>query len=204
MTLFARYACLLALMITLGSAAPVQVSRYRGESVAEWRAKLSADPRITVEEYSIHGRTAAELRVQMNALGPTDNSQRRGDAFTHWDVAWRWPMEEGRGMYESTVADFTATVIIPAWHEYGEADIELQQRWNKFLSAVLAHESNHVANAARAAQRMQESLRRRAARFSSSEDANAAARAIADEARQADARYDATTLHGHSEGVVFR
>jgi predicted secreted Zn-dependent protease len=45
----------------------------------------------TVVYYEITGATEAELRAQLDALGPAGYDGFKGDATTEWFIHWDWP-----------------------------------------------------------------------------------------------------------------
>ncbi len=73
-------------------------------TTAQAAAITSAD----ITHYDIDGKTANDLRRQMNALGPPDGG-RRWDAYARWHICWNWP---GYGMRDCDLGRATTSLKI--------------------------------------------------------------------------------------------
>ena len=169
------------------------------------------DPDLTIRvshtPYTIRGSSAAELRKQMDALGPTD-AHGRYDAYTRWYVRWKYPYERtpnacGLGKVTVTV---DVTYTLPEWTPPPDASADLVSRWNRYLRALRSHESGHHRHGAEAGRAVLEKLRRLEAQRRC-EDADRRANLLGERVletyRAKDQSYDKTTRHGATEGARF-
>ncbi len=165
-------------------------------------------PTVTmVSRYSIHGATAAELRADLDAKGPTDRSGRH-DAMTSWYVRWSYPTSRGRdGCSTGPVrVDVTITYTMPEWTPPPGADPALVGRWRRYEASLERHEEGHASHGIAAGREVLEELQRVAPRASCDRldaDVNAAGHRILDIYRARDVAYDDRTRHGATQGARF-
>lgn len=95
---------------------------------------------------------------------------------------------------------------MPEWVDRVHAPSSLISRWDRFIRALRAHESGHLSVAKEAAA----DLGRRVAALPPASDCRAVsrdverlARSVLRAAREGEARYDARTDHGRTQGAVF-
>lgn len=195
-------ACLVALhFIALGSVGAEPRWTYLGDL-----ALLRETPDLKVNRYHVHGASADELRRELDAKGPADWDGKRGDAFTHWKVVWRWPKDsQGRPHFDRAFIKTEIHVTLPQWNAPAEADPRLKEDWESFMQALIQHERGHVRHALSLRPRIQERI---LARTLQSEgltlaEANKIARQVVDEIREEDRAFDARTDYGRLEGVRF-
>ena len=68
--------------------------------------------------YDIKGRTYAELRRQLNEVGPVNpDTRKRFDARTDWNLSWDYQYSKVDGKYRLTghTVKVTATIHFPKW-----------------------------------------------------------------------------------------
>jgi predicted secreted Zn-dependent protease len=158
--------------------------------------------------YDVYGYSAQEVRRALNQFGPRDKSGKRFDAWTQWQVRWRFRYEPSNsGCYFSSIrVSLSGSVTMPQWENYADADRNLQQRWDQYISALQAHEDQHFAHGRQAAQAIEALGRNFTIRGdceSISDIFNAEAQAIVERYRQADIAFDRATRHGRTQGVRF-
>ncbi len=148
--------------------------------------------------YDIRGKTASDLRSQMNALGPLDGG-RRWDAYTAWYIRWNWP---GYGTRDCDLGRATTsleiTVTLPHWANPKGADSALITRWNKYYKALARHEQGHVDNVTKGYPKVLQAIQN-----ATCATAEQAALQAIEPIREADRVYDEKTGHGATEGAVF-
>ncbi|MHB8059718.1 MAG: DUF922 domain-containing Zn-dependent protease [Gaiellaceae bacterium] len=170
-------------------------------------------PGLTVEtstaRYTIHGRTAAALRAQMNRLGPLDKlSGRRYDGYAHWNFYWNIRHRLASGKCRITRADVLIELkyTLPRWQRPAGVSTALVGHWTRYLGALRRHENGHGTLATRAGRKMAEKLRLLDPRASCSGLEAAADRAgeqgVA-RLNKAEAAYDVRTNHGATQGARF-
>ncbi|HOG46287.1 MAG TPA: DUF922 domain-containing protein, partial [Anaerolineae bacterium] len=160
---------------------------------------LVALPRATVIYYEVSGRTAEELRAQLDALGPVDRSGQRWDAICNWDYWWSWPGLSGGGcdLGRATVT-YRVEVTFPHWAPPAEAPADLVNRWAGYVQALAVHEQGHVDRAIAAVGDIQEALA-----VASCETANDAAQTAVARVQAENDAYDEITGHGAQQGAQF-
>ena len=164
------------------------------------------DLRETTERYEIRGSTAKELNEQMKRLGPR-KGDRVYDAYTKWKVAWTYAFvtREGKCAISSIDVYVDFTITLPQWnHSEVDADPGLVERWEQFLAAVEAHESEHRRLGLEAAIQVEQRVSGLEARTTCDglDDAiHTAARGVIDGYRETERRFDEDTRHGKTAGA---
>jgi predicted secreted Zn-dependent protease len=154
----------------------------------------------------VHSSSAYELRKELDEKGPADWDGKRGDAFTHWKVVWRWPKDrQGQPHFEQALIKTEIHVTLPQWNAPPDADSKLKEDWDAFMRAIIQHERGHVRHAQSLRPRI---IERILARIVQSGDptlaeANTITRQVVDEIREEDRVFDARTDYGRLEGVRF-
>jgi predicted secreted Zn-dependent protease len=155
---------------------------------------LPAIPPATIVTYTIRGSTAAELRAQMDQLGP-----QHFDAFTRWDFSWTWPAAaDGSCILSKATVNYTIKVTAPVWTPPRTVDPSLVTAWSTYMTALATHEKGHIDFVVATAPSVLEAIK-----ASTCDKANAAAGAVLDRIRQHDIAYDAATNHGATQGARF-
>jgi predicted secreted Zn-dependent protease len=161
--------------------------------------------------YQITGNTEAELRQQMNTLGPPDiETGKIFDARTYWVINWRYYYSESstdckidRNKVEVSL---TLTFTYPKWQAPSKAAPALVAKWNRYIKQLVTHEEGHASLANDGAQAVYKTIM--AIPASATCDAlekatNAAADKKIDELKQRQKAYDDRTRHGETQGAVF-
>jgi predicted secreted Zn-dependent protease len=161
-------------------------------------ARTAAITGATIQYYDIRGTTAADLRDQMNTLGPID-AGRHWDAHTGWYIHWNWP---GYGTNDCNLSQATTsldiTVTLPRWANPKGADTALITQWNKYYAALAHHEQTHVDNANTGLVSIKKAIL--AATCATAEQA---AQNAIETIHETDRAYDEKTNHGAAEGARF-
>lgn len=170
-----------------------------------------AKPSVSVKRsyYSISGLTSHDLREQMKKFGPGVQNKIWGDASTKWKVTWSFGVTQVLGGCRiNHVTTFVqVTFITPRWKNSGEGSPELRERWQKFLKALQKHEDGHKDHGIYAAQEIETEVAGLKPMSNCSEVARAAnstANGIIQKYQGKDRYYDLLTLHGITQGAVFR
>nr|WP_255783971.1 DUF922 domain-containing protein [Lysobacter chinensis] len=153
--------------------------------------------------YPVDGRSRSQWATRMRENGPRDPvTGRRYSGYAEWQVTWSWqswPLEDGQCQlgYWDVVADITIT--LPDWTGRDRAPAALAAQWDRFISALAAHEQVHARHgeqAAAAVRDMFAELPTELACEGSRARIDRRARAIIDEYRRLDRRFDRETRHG--------
>ena len=168
--------------------------------------RLREIPGVEISRYLIRGATAAALREQLDSNGPVDWDGKRGDAYTHWKVVWRWQKsQDGRPTFKSPFIQTSIRVTLPRWEPPPNTQRQLVESWHKFMGALIEHELLHAQNAAQIGAKITEQIGARVKRSPELElsEANSIAKAAIDSARAWDRELDHETKHGKTQGVRF-
>jgi predicted secreted Zn-dependent protease len=168
-------------------------------------AELTSVPGVTIEQYSVVGRTAEEVRAELDKLGPKDAEGNPRDAFTEWKISWRWPVTDNGPDFSNTIIDRRVHITLPRWENRALADPEARSRWNSYLAALVKHERQHVSIVDERAPLIADEIR---SAFQSNpqltvREAHLIAGRVLARIRAADREFDERTRHGHEEGVRF-
>lgn len=155
---------------------------------------------IRIEKFAVEGRTPREVRAFLNAHGPLGEDGRHYDAYTEWEIQWRWPVIDNRPVFEQMTVQTKIKVLLPEWVAPSQ---QMQNEWDSYLEQIKEHEAGHVQQARFHAEKMENVLRAYHEEHPglSAQEANKIARRIVMEARRTDEIYDDTTSHGRLQGV---
>lgn len=170
-----------------------------------------ARPSVSVKhsDYPVSGLTSHDLKEQMKKAGPGVESKVGGDARTKWEVTWRYGFAQVSGgcRINHVATSVHVTYIMPRWTNSGNGSPELRERWEKFLKALRKHEDGHKDHGVQAAQEIETEIAGLRPMRSCSEVervANSTAKGIIEKYKRQDLYYDLLTLHGTTQGAVFR
>lgn len=159
---------------------------------------LASIPNATIVPYTIRGTTSADLRAQMDRLGPTATGQ-HWDAVESWSISWTCPTSaDGSCVLSSATVNYTNTVNSPAWTPPSGVDTSLVAAWSKYMIALRTHEKGHVDLTVAGVPSVLDALHK-----ATCTSANAAANAALDRIRHRQTDYDAATNHGATQGARF-
>ena len=168
----------------------------------------SASDTIKLTTYNVTGTTASEIRADINRKRSAAIGQ-SFDAYARWWVQWNYQyLNQGsRCQIDPTRFNvvLTGEIVMPDWDAPPNADPQLVQRWQTYITLLRAHEDQHIQHGREAAQRIQHELPSLVAPTCEQLErlADAQGEAIIAEQAQKDKEYDATTDHGRLEGVQF-
>ena len=170
-----------------------------------------AGPSISVKHsfYPVSGRTSRDLKEQMKRNGPGAESKIWGDARTKWQVNWNYglmPVPGGCRIHK-VATSVHVTFIMPRWTDPSDGNPELREKWNTFVKALQRHEDGHKEHGIHAAQEIESRVAGLQPMGSCGEvqkAANTLANGIVEKYKRQDLYYDIQTLHGTTQGAVFR
>ena len=185
-------------------------------------ASGNADPRIPgsasaspaqnlVSYYDVTGTTAAEIQAALLRNSPTID-QVPVFAMTEWEVSWKLrtpqPTRARDCRLEPPRVQLTIRTVLPRWNSVDEAPAELRSQWRSFVVALGAHEAGHRDLGLRAVAAVTDALREaRHVRAPTCSQlvayADAAGQAVLAQFYKENARYDETTGHGATQGVMW-
>jgi predicted secreted Zn-dependent protease len=172
---------------------------------------LSQDaPIVSIKnnDYIIQGSTAADLRQQMNKLGPVEKSTgKHFDGYTHWYVSTNYryqPVGNQCKIYTATVK-IDVTFTMPRWNASAKSSSDLKKRWHRYINLLQTHENGHKAHGIGAGNAVLKSLNSIVAPSCDQINgiANQRTQTILKQYNQQDIQYDLRTQHGRTQGAVF-
>lgn len=173
-------------------------------------SSAGAEPTVTLsyDYYEIEGRTAGELRQQMDRHGIRWTNGKTYDAYTGWYVNWRYRYRVADG--DCSMGTVTTTVKVefrlPRWTEYAAGPEALQKKWDDYMQALRHHENGHKnfgIEAAAEIERTLAELEPAGTCEALGEIANGLGRQIISEYAAAERDYDAETNFGETQGALF-
>jgi predicted secreted Zn-dependent protease len=162
----------------------------------------------SIHWYDINGSTRAELRRDLDRLGPLDSNSARHDAYTAWFVTWHFQlMPVGAGCKISAVdTTLRIDITLPRWQPADEVEQAIIDAWRDYLVALWQHENGHRDIGAKAASEIETVLPTLPPRRSCADaeiSANQTAQAVLARYQAEDRQYDAETHHGATQGATF-
>lgn len=159
--------------------------------------------------YEVSGRTATELRADMDKLGPLDRHQIRRDAYTGWSVKWSYGFVRGPDQCSANPVRVSVevTYTLPRWRMPVDVDPRLHARWTRYMGSLRRHEDGHRDIGVHAGEEVRRRIEAMAARSDCEtldRDANRVGHEVVDNYRRIEKAYDRDTNHGATQGARFR
>jgi predicted secreted Zn-dependent protease len=181
-----------------------------GAFVVLTAAAASAAPALTErhEDYPITGRTAVELRGQLDRLGPRDEADGKiYDANTRSELAVRYEYQTSLDSCRISSADIRLSVVyvMPRWADYDGGPREVRDSWDRYLGNLTLHEQGHRDVGMQVAADLERELLDMRGRFCEDvgKAADEAARSAFRILKERNREYDARTRHGAGQGTAF-
>ena len=159
-----------------------------------------------MQYYSVTGTTEQEIRNSLNKNSPVRVGNNRFDAYTSWNVSWRYTfLKEGQHCKLSQVTtSVVVEQILPRL--ISVLSPELQIKWDNYYEALLRHEEGHKNFGIDAAQHIERKLKTISPQPTCKQlerNSNSAAKRILDFYVQKEKEYDKRTNYGAKEGATF-
>jgi predicted secreted Zn-dependent protease len=165
-----------------------------------------------VSYYDVTGRTSDEVLASLLRDSPRINEV-PVFALTEWEVSWqlRHTKRVGKCRLEQPQIQLTIRTTLPRFKTAGDAPAELQSLWRSFVVALVAlgiHEAGHKNLGLLAVAAVADTLRALQHNRDYSCDslvtgADQAAHSRLQQFYEMNAEYDATTMHGGTQGAVW-
>jgi predicted secreted Zn-dependent protease len=170
----------------------------------------NAEPtiKISYDYYDIEGRTAAELRHQMNIYGVVWTDGNIYDAYTGWNVKWnyRYRLADDGCSINSVTTTLTVEFRLPRWVNRTGAPAALTAKWDAYLQSLEQHENGHKDFGIQAGIEIERSIAGLDPAVTCDDlakTANQLGRRILSEYAAKERAYDARTNFGETQGAVF-
>jgi len=172
-------------------------------------ASANAAPLLTERhaDYTVTGRSAAEVRGQMDRLGPRSEDGKIYDANTRTELSWQYNYQTSLDgcRIASTVIGLSVVYVMPRWADYDGAPREVRDSWDRYYGRLTAHEQGHRDVGVQVATDLERDLLDMRRRFCDElgKDAEEMARGSLKTLKDRNREFDARTRHGADEGAVF-
>lgn len=170
--------------------------------------RANSNPSVDIQEhyYSVSGKTVEEIRRSLNKNSPIIVNGKHFDAFTHWNVSWKFQFTAWQN--NCTITKVTSTVKINHTMPRLTTPLtsKLHSKWQKYYHALLEHEKGHRNIGMQAAIEVQRGLTSIAPQPSCSKlerKANTLGKTIIKKHIALERRYDTKTRHGAADGAIF-
>jgi len=99
---------------------------------------------FAVDYFTVHGETSSALSAEIDAKGPVGENGRRSDGYTRWSMSWTFGMNtDATGCIASSVTvDLDIRMTLPRWDTPPGANPQLITRWNRYLAALHAGDTD--------------------------------------------------------------
>jgi len=170
----------------------------------------TAGPVVDTEKkyYLVNGQTEKEIRTDLNEKTPIHEGGKSYDAYTKWDVTWRFWWNESSGACEITKLTTKVDIkyTLPKHAAADSLGAGLKKRWKTYRKALIKHEEGHKDFGINAAKGIEDRINSMGVRLTCKQlegDANEIGNSILAEYRQLEINYDRETNHGMNDGAKF-
>ena len=160
------------------------------------------------EDYTISGRSAAELRGQLGRLGPRDAEDGKiYDANTRSELSLRSTYRSSLDSCRIASIEIKLDIVyvMPRWADYGSGTRDARDFWDRYIAKLTIHEQGHRDVGMQLAADLERDLLELRGRYC--EDVGKAADEISRRAfktlKDRNREYDVRTRHGLEQGTVF-
>lgn len=164
--------------------------------------------KVKTDYYSVSGKTAQEIRNDLNRKTPIQENGVKYDGYTSWFVKWNfWWRESNRRCSITTVkTKVDIQYTLPKLEVAITLPQPLQQKWDNYMQALIAHEAGHKNIGVRAANEIEQKIKNMASRPTCKQlevDANHLGYETIQKYNRLDREFDRLTNHGVNDGAVF-
>jgi len=170
-----------------------------------------AEPDVSLQTvtYPVRGRTAVEIRQSLNRNTPVRLDGNPFDAYTKWDVDWRFQWFEnsdGTCRLTKVSTHLRIRTTLPGLLDPDSLSPDVADRWRRYTQALIAHENGHADIGVAAAREIEHELMRLEQQPTCdqlTDSANKLAREIIARHARMETRYDTDTRFGATDGANF-
>jgi predicted secreted Zn-dependent protease len=163
---------------------------------------------VKKDYYWVSGRTARDIRNDLNMKTPVREDGMKYDARTDWFVKWTFWWNESSSLCTIIKVETRADIhyVLPKLRRSGWIPNSLKQKWESYMKALLHHENEHKDLGVRAAREIEKEIGNMAARRACKQleiDANRLGHKIMKKFNDLEREYDRKTNHGMNDRAVF-
>ncbi|MCW8964999.1 MAG: DUF922 domain-containing Zn-dependent protease [Gammaproteobacteria bacterium] len=163
---------------------------------------------IEKKYYLVSGQTEKEIRNDLDEKTPIHEGGKSYDAYTKWDVTWRFWWNESTVSCEITKLTTKVDIkyTLPKHAAAESLGTRLKKRWKTYQKALIKHEEGHKDFGINAAKGIENRIMTMGARASCDqleEDANKIGYSVLEEYKLREKNYDRETNYGMNDGAIF-
>ncbi len=163
---------------------------------------------LKTDYYLIGGRTASEIRNNIDREKPVRENGAGYDAYTEWFVEWNywWDQSNDSCTIKKVETKVDVQFILPKLKTSGTLPKVLRQKWETYMKALLRHEDGHKNISVRAANEIESNILNMTSRRTCRKleiDANHIGNELLKKYRVIEKEYDRKSNHGMNDGAVF-
>jgi predicted secreted Zn-dependent protease len=157
--------------------------------------------------YPVAGSDLQSLAMSVSGGGASPQGRQRFSGYHAWNITWKVLSRPQAG--ECAIAEalvfVDSRITLPDWDAPANSDPALTDQWRAFLLALHAHEAGHQALVMQGAERVRRTLLETVGPRCEPAlaKADSAGQEVLASIREEDARYDAATRHGATQGAVW-
>jgi predicted secreted Zn-dependent protease len=154
--------------------------------------------------YIVRGNSTQQVLSALRAMGPRDSKLVSRDAYTYWDLRWKWGSEREYITDLNQVSiNLMVNMSIP---RLVTEDYQLAQKWHTFEEPLIRHEMRHLSFAVDGAELLSQRLSKEFTQQGkiALPRAKQIAEIVLNEIRAKDQQYDLETNHGETEGIRWQ
>jgi predicted secreted Zn-dependent protease len=180
------------------------IALYLTGSLSDWsyanKNKTDVAVKLKVQPYQISAASERAIKRKLLVNGPKDQFGVSRDAFTRWNLSWRWNLKDDGIVDISTIRINADVVILIPFLK--NPKLGIVRDWKLYRRALIKHELQHFYFAYKGANALAEEYENLLpqGRLSIQDAHNHAKKALA-LIRKLDREYDRFTDHGLIEGV---
>ena len=163
--------------------------------------ELASLPGVTLVGYPVQGRSPRAIRESIDERRPKPpQGEEAFDARVDWRYQTRWQSGPSGACDPATVeVEMTIVVTLPELTTRAALDRRERERWDRYFTALIGHEHNHVRVALAGAEQLRTFMRN----APDCTTMQAAQAQISASIVAANAAYDEQTRHGRTEGATY-
>ena len=146
-------------------------------------------------------------KIRRNSIARYNGTPYSGSASYIINPNYWWDETNAKCSMKKVLFKVKYTIILPHWTNYRKVSRDWQQAWDRFYTALEAHENKHKDITIRAAKEIEASIMQLGDRESCAELKLEADRICRDgykKLRQTQIKFDTDTNHGATEGVILK
>jgi len=171
-----------------------------GNATASYTSHPNVSVNVHKQYYTVHGSGISTLRQDLQQKGP-------GGYYARVTTSISYSYKtKGNCEIDEINVNVKSNMLLPQWNPPASASAQTRSEWSRFISALVAHETNHVRIDVDEAEALASTLQNLPRHSNCGEldgSVKQAHSTAIDRATQRNRAYDSSTNHGKTEGAVL-